>query len=192
PVCGSGSVSHASLSASIGTGASTASMTLGLAGKPLEVPGRVVRLEGEADASTRLVKVVVEFSVADLPEKLQAKLLPGLFVDVTIHGPQLPDITRIARSVLRDNGSLWIVRDGRLEIIRPDIVYADGDEIYVAGLTGTTAVVTTNLDVVVTQMKVRIPPSAFPSTAETSDTPDATAKSREQAAADRPPTVTQN
>jgi len=118
--------------------------------------GQVIRIESELESLSRFARVVVALNAADIPAGLKQKVIPGLFVDVSIDSRELQDVTLLPRSVLRQGERLWIVDDGQLKFVEPNIVYRSEQEIFVRDLPGDTRVVTSGLDVVTEGMRVQI------------------------------------
>ena len=99
-------------------------------GRTVVRTGRVDRIVGEVERSGRLakVRVLVEDPLGLEPSTDEARpalpLLLGSYVRVEIDGPSFTDAVELPRSVIRDNGNIWIFdRDGRLQI-RPSTVIA--------------------------------------------------------------------
>ena len=118
--------------------------------------GELVRLEGEVDARTRMVHVVVEVddpfeSAGDRPP-----LLPGTFVDVAIDGRELSNVKQIPRFALRQGGVVWVVEGDALRMREVEVLRRDREFVYVgAGLEAGDRVVTSSLDGVTDGMTVR-------------------------------------
>ena len=134
---------------------SRATLRADVAGEAIEISGRVVRLEAELDTRSRLAGVVIEIPLDDVAPKVSRRLLPGLFMEVEFEGPELSDVSALPRATLRDNGRLWIVKDGRLLFHEASIRHADEESLLVAGLDDGTVVVTSDLEVVTDGMEVR-------------------------------------
>lgn len=70
-------------------------------------------------------------------------LLPGVFVTLTIQGPELQDIALLPAQAMQKNGVVWLVdADGKLKSLTPEIAYADGQFIAVSNIDETVSVVT--------------------------------------------------
>ena len=93
-------------------------------GRTAEVNGHMGSWEGEiasvsatVNPVSRLATVFIEFaeneSVASLP-------LPGTFVEISIEGPVFSDVYVLPNTVLQEDGSIWIVRNGRLQLFQPE------------------------------------------------------------------------
>ena len=122
----------------------------------LELRGRVMRLAGEVDETSRMAHVVVRVETDGLtPAQLQ-RVLPGLFVDVEIVAGVLDDVVRLPRAVVRENGIVWVVVEDRIQYVRPTVVRAHGDDLLVRGLADGARVVRSDLEVVTDGMKVRV------------------------------------
>lgn len=108
--------------------------------------GSLYQLIGELESQTRLARVLV--AVADpLARDVQGPpLLLGEFVECRIRGKTIADAYRIAREHIRGNDTIWVMRDGMLEIRALDIVFRDDSFAYVRdGITAQDPIVTTNL-----------------------------------------------
>ena len=110
--------------------------------------GRIRRLIGALDDRTRLARVLV--SVKD-PLALQKstkgpKLIVGTIVQAEIEGRVLQNVFRIDRDFLREDDTLWVKQDGRLEIRAATVVFKDKQYAYISeGLHNGDQLVTSNL-----------------------------------------------
>ncbi len=118
--------------------------------------GEVSRIESELEALSRLARVVVTLLYSDIPMQLRNKVIPGLFVSVDIKSRQLLDVTAIPRTALRQNNALWVVKNERLSVIQPDILFKSNQEIIVNKLEAGTMIVISDLDIVTEGMQVRV------------------------------------
>ena len=122
-----------------------------------DLPGRVTRIESELEELSRFARVVVTLLPKDIPAALKEKVIPGLFVDVSIMSQQLAQVTSMPRATLRQGNIIWTVdNNNHLQFVTPDIVYKSEDEILVRDLAQGTQVVMSNLEVVTEGMQVRI------------------------------------
>jgi len=127
------------------------------AGKRRQWSGRVARTAGQVDRQSRMVDVVIEvddpFDAAN-----PVPLMPGMFVEVAIAGHRLEDVVRVPRFALRADRRVWVAREGKLNIVDVDVVRTDRQHAYVAGgLEDGDVVITSQLDVVIEGMAVRVP-----------------------------------
>ena len=83
---------------------------LSIAGKILE--GRVERVSAELDSRSR-------FARAFIPILSTADIQPGVFLDVQLAGPAIPNTMVLPESASQANGSIWLVREGLLEKYKP-------------------------------------------------------------------------
>ncbi len=122
-----------------------------------DLPGQVTRIESELEELSRFARVVVTLLPQDIPATLKEKVIPGLFVDVSIMSRQLAQVTSMPRATLRQGNIIWTVdNNNHLQFVTPDIVYKSDDEILVRDLAQGTQVVMSNLEVVTEGMQVRI------------------------------------
>jgi RND family efflux transporter MFP subunit len=134
----------------------TATIKADFAGTEQLWDGFVVRTTGQVDRTSRMVSVVVEVHDPFKISENKTPLLPGLFVEVLIHGKTLRNALAIPRDAIREGNNLWMVKDNLLRIQSLDIVRADKDFAYVvAGIPDKADVITSSLDVAVDGMKVR-------------------------------------
>jgi RND family efflux transporter MFP subunit len=110
--------------------------------------GRIKRLIGALDEQTRLARVLV--SVSDplaLKEGTKGpKMIVGTVVQAVIEGRPLPNVFRINRDHLREGNTLWVKKDGKLEIRDAVVVFQDKQYAYLSkGLHDGDQLVTSNL-----------------------------------------------
>jgi len=129
-------------------------MTARVAGVDKAWEGRVVRAEGKLDEQTRMVRVVVR---VDQPYATRPPLAMGLFVAVEIQGHEIPDMTVIPRSALREGRQVWVVEpDSRLRYRKVAVARIQGDQVQVSdGLHSGDRVVISHLKEVTDGMEVR-------------------------------------
>lgn len=107
---------------------------------------------GALDGQTRLARVLVK--VADpLSKKTdlegKPKLMIGTFVEVDIHANKLDNVVRLSRDYIRSNETVWVMKEGKLEIREVDIVLTDNDYAYIhKGLEEGEQIVITDLSTV--------------------------------------------
>ncbi len=98
--------------------------------------------------------------LVSVPEPLEAKPAPmllGEYVRLEIEGRTLEDVTRIPRAALRDNDTVWTVRDGRLRISPVTVAWRDAATVFVSqGLQSEDRVVTSELGAPVQDMPVAV------------------------------------
>lgn len=107
---------------------------------------KVSRLIGTVDQQTRLARVLI--TVPD-PLGLRSDVPPlilNTFIETEIEGRAIDNVVRIAREYVRDQDTIWIMKDGKLEIrdtvvVFRDALYAyirdgldDGDEVVISTL----------------------------------------------------------
>ncbi len=120
--------------------------------------GYLYRLIGALEDQTRLARVLV--SVPD-PLAYQNDSLPTLminaFVEASIQAEALPDVVRLARDYVRENETVWVMEEGKLQIREVEIKFRDAQYAYISsGLSDDDQVVTTNLSTVTDGVKLRL------------------------------------
>jgi multidrug efflux system membrane fusion protein len=134
----------------------TATVKADFAGTEQIWDGFVVRTTGQVDRTSRMISVVVEVPEPFKVSKDDSPLLPGLFVEVLIHGKTLHNAVAIPRDAVREGNRLWLVKDNLLHIQPLDVVRADKDFAYVVtGIEDKANIVTSSLDVAIDGMKIR-------------------------------------
>ncbi len=125
--------------------------------------GRLFRLVGALEGETRLARVLV--SVPD-PHALRTQgadlplLILGSFLEVSIEGEELTDVVRLDRDYVRSGDTVWVMKDGKLNIRDVDILLRDAEYAYVTqGLDDGDQVVTTNLSTVAEGARLRVEPA---------------------------------
>jgi len=117
--------------------------------------GRVARLIGEVDQSTRMARVIVE-----VPDPLGAAdepaLILGSIVQAEIEARSIHDVVRLDRAYLRQGDTVWVMQGNALRIQPVDVVFADEQHAYISdGLSTGDRVVTTSLATVVDGLEIR-------------------------------------
>jgi multidrug efflux pump subunit AcrA (membrane-fusion protein) len=130
-------------------------------GKDLRRVGYVKSLIGTLDRTTRLARVVV--SVADplarVPDPAhpdRPPLIVGSLVELRIQAQAIDQIVKIDRAHLRGGNTVWVMKDGKLDIRPVVVAFEDPDHAYIqSGLEPGEAVVTTNLSTVAADAPLR-------------------------------------
>ena len=90
--------------------------------------GKLFKLIGSLEAGTRLARMLVVVKnelnrsgmVRNAPE-----LILGSFVETRIRGRLLPDILRLKREYIRKGNTVWVFKDGKLDIRKVKIILRD-------------------------------------------------------------------
>jgi RND family efflux transporter MFP subunit len=96
--------------------------------------GTVIMLLGDLEEKGRMARLLVEVGdpLCRLPENAGKKpLLIGEYVRVEISGRRLEQVYTIPRYALRENSSLWLTKDEKLDIRKVDILWRDADQVIV-------------------------------------------------------------
>ncbi|RTE53583.1 efflux RND transporter periplasmic adaptor subunit [Arenibacter aquaticus] len=107
---------------------------------------------GALDGQTRLARILIK--VADplsksTPLKEKPKLMIGTFVEVNIQANPIKNVVRLKRDYVRSNNTVWVMKDGKLEIRNVDIELTDNEYAYIqSGLNEGEQVVITDLSTV--------------------------------------------
>ncbi|MCK0189430.1 efflux RND transporter periplasmic adaptor subunit [Arenibacter sp. F20364] len=107
---------------------------------------------GALDGQTRLARVLIK--VADPLAKStdltgKPKLMIGTFVEVNIQANAIDNVVRLKRDYIRSNKTVWVMKEGKLEIREVDIALTDNEYAYIRnGLNEGEKVVITDLSTV--------------------------------------------
>jgi RND family efflux transporter MFP subunit len=129
------------------------------ANKEWEWRGRLVRTDASIDVDSRVVYAVVEIEnpFARDPETERPPLSPGLFVNATISGRSLPQVTQLPRSALRSDGSVMIVDSKqRAESRAVQVLQSDTSNVWVQGLSKGEQVIVNEPTLILAGMKVSV------------------------------------
>jgi RND family efflux transporter MFP subunit len=107
------------------------------ANKAWEWQGRIVRTDANIDENSRVVYAVAEVEQPFAREEGSERppLAPGLFVNATISGRQLPRVSLLPRSSLRSDGSVMVVdAQQRAQVKQVAVLQSNADQVWVQGL----------------------------------------------------------
>jgi RND family efflux transporter MFP subunit len=107
---------------------------------------RVARMIGTLDEQSRLARVLI---TADDPLGRKHGVPPLILdtlIETHIQGRPIENVVRLARGYVRDNDTVWVMKDNQLEIRTTEIVFRDAEYAYIReGLEPGDEVVTTTL-----------------------------------------------
>ncbi|GAA5507098.1 efflux RND transporter periplasmic adaptor subunit [Novipirellula caenicola] len=107
---------------------------------------RVARMIGTVDDRTRLAQVLVTVTdplgeTTDTPPLILQSL-----IEVQIEGRPIEDVVRLERRYVRENDTVWVMKEGQLQIRDTEVLFRDADYAYISdGLQNGDEVVTTTL-----------------------------------------------
>ncbi|MGB0372421.1 MAG: efflux RND transporter periplasmic adaptor subunit [Opitutales bacterium] len=119
--------------------------------------GRVLRLIGTLDESTRLARLLIGISDPLAQKTDGPPLLLGTVVETRIQAKEFKNVAKIDREYLRGENRVWIMKDGELDIRDITIAYLDESYAYVdSGVEDGETLVMTNLATVSQGLKLRL------------------------------------
>lgn len=125
-------------------------------GPNVERQAYVARMIGTLDGQTRLARVLI---IAHDPLGLSTSAPPlilGSLIETEIEGRPIEDVVRLRREHVRDQGSVWVMKDDKLEIREVELVFRDLEFAYISeGLESGDEVVTTTLATVANGVGLR-------------------------------------
>jgi RND family efflux transporter MFP subunit len=96
--------------------------------------GIVIKLLGDLEEKGRMARLLIEVRdpLALRAENSGAKpLLLGEYIRAEVEGTELHEVYTIPRSALRENDTIWIAADGKLDIRPVEVLWRDADLVMV-------------------------------------------------------------
>lgn len=119
--------------------------------------GCLTRFIGALDATTRLARILITVEDPLARQQDAPPLVIGEFLEAHLPGLPVQDAVRIPRELIRKNQSVWLARDGKLDIVPLEPLLLDADAVYVErGALGGAPLITTHLASVTDGAPVRI------------------------------------
>ncbi len=125
-------------------------------GTDIEREARVTRMIGTLDEQTRLARVLITIEDPLGQESNEPPLILDTLMETEIEGRPIDDVVRLRREYVRDQDTVWIMKDGKLKIRDIHIVFRDAQYAYIrTGLEDGDEVVTTTLATVADGVALR-------------------------------------
>lgn len=128
----------------------------------------------------RAVKAIDRYGAAmqKLPTGAPRSLIRGMFVQVRVHADTTEELVSIPLEAQRPSGDVWLMRDGRLVVVRPHALQASGGRVFFeaasSGLLPGDRVVTSQISNPRAGMAIAEPATPAAGSAATTDGKDAT------------------
>ncbi len=135
------------------------------ANKSWEWQGRIVRMDASIDVNSRVIYAVAETDQPFSPEPGSGKppLYPGSFVNATISGKILPDVSVLPASAVRNDTTVLVVDEQNRAAVRlVEVLSTTADEVWVTGLTKGERVIVSEGARSLAGMEVSVRPLASP------------------------------
>lgn len=117
---------------------------------------RVSRMIGTLDEQTRLARVLIVVNDPLAHTEKGPPLILGTLLEARIEGRSIEDVVRLPREYVREGDTVWVMKEGQLEIRDVEIVFRDADDAYIReGLENGEDVVTTTLATVAEGIRLR-------------------------------------
>ncbi len=113
-----------------------------------EWQGHALRLTGNLSENTLMAKVLVTIKnpLGNNGKNGKAPLLLDDYATVSIQGRPLSDVVELPRLALREDDTVWVLKDGKLDIRKVDTVWKDENQVFIkAGLQEGETIVTSDL-----------------------------------------------
>lgn len=112
----------------------------------IERHASVSRMIGTVDQQTRLARVLITVTdplgqASDVPP-----LILDSLIEIQIEGRPIEDVVRLSRDFVHERDTVWVMKDGKLQIRETDVVFRDAEHAFIReGLESGEEVVTTTL-----------------------------------------------
>jgi len=128
------------------------------------------RIAAELDAQTRFATVIVSLPPSGDSSQQGAPtiLVPGVFVSVTFIGAELENVFAVPTAAVQENGKIWIITEGRLKSVAPEIVQAGPTTTLLRGLNANDEILASSLSGAIEGMTVRTSGAHPPASVQTS------------------------
>lgn len=110
------------------------------------------RVSAELDSRSRFARIFI--SLPQFADQPPDGLMPGMFADVTIHGPRHDNSLVLPEAAMQANGSIWFVRGGELQQLQPTVLGSNLEGIVVQAFDIGEGIVVGNLPGAVTGMAI--------------------------------------
>lgn len=120
--------------------------------------GALKRGASGLDSTTRFGQIAVALADNAIKSaRTSAGLIPGLFADLDIKGPFVDDVVALPSTALQKGGAIWRINPATQTLHRADaeIIYSNGQTIFIRGIKGTSTIVTSKLPGGAQDMKVQ-------------------------------------
>jgi RND family efflux transporter MFP subunit len=121
--------------------------------------GQMLTTTGKINEDSRMMTLIIR--VRDPLGMRSGRRSPQMilndYVSVEIKGDKIASVVDLSRELLRDNQTVWIYKDGKLEIRSVEIVWKQADRVFIRnGLQAGEQLIVSNLSRVIDGMRVRI------------------------------------
>lgn len=118
--------------------------------------GRVARLIGTLDQQTRLARVLITVADPLGRESDAPPLILDTLIETQIEGKEINDVIRMPRDYVRDQDTVWVMKEEQLEIRETQVVFRDAEYAYIRqGIEEGEDIVTTTLATVANGVGLR-------------------------------------
>jgi RND family efflux transporter MFP subunit len=91
----------------------------------------VTRMIGTLDRQTRLARVLITVDDPLAQKKDAPPLILDTLLEACILGRPIEDVVRLSREYVRERDTVWIMKDGKLEIRDTEIIFEDAEFAYI-------------------------------------------------------------
>ena len=132
------------------------SISIHFAGKKHQWQGQIKRVDAMIDPQSRMLHAIVEVNHPFTNTHNTMSLLPGLFVDLAISAKTLKNTFALPHACLKDDNTIWIVKQNKIEIKKIDPIWKDIQYVYIqSGINNGDKIITSALDIATNGMTIR-------------------------------------
>lgn len=121
-----------------------------VSGELKTVKGVLQRNASSLDSTTRFASVSIGF------EKIPEGILPGVFVELDIQGPNIPNALTIPATAMQKGQKIWkLDAENTISAVEEEIVYSDDENIIFQGTNGAETIVTSKIPGAIAGMVIK-------------------------------------
>lgn len=121
--------------------------------------GRLIRIFSDLEEEGRMARVIAEIKnplgLRSGRGRNNSSLLIGEFINAEISGARLAGIIKLPASAVHDSNTIWVLKDGMLDIENIEVLWRDSDYIYAAGKKLTGDLITSSISAPVKGMRLK-------------------------------------
>lgn len=110
--------------------------------------GKIIRVNGRVDQASQTVKTFIQVEGEELKE--------GIYLEAQLVAKKESNAYEIARKLLVNNGSVYVLQDSVLELVKVDPVYFKNKTVVIKGLKNGTKVLSKNVPGAYEGMAVKV------------------------------------
>ncbi|MBN2694413.1 efflux RND transporter periplasmic adaptor subunit [bacterium] len=123
------------------------------ANKLVEKKGKILSIGAELDSITKMIQVIIEIENSTKEDSFP--LVSGMYSEVTIFGDIFENLFVLKEDYIKQN-RVYIYNNGILQIKDIDVIYQNGNDVFIKGISQNDKIITTQIIDAVNGMKLEI------------------------------------